>query len=75
MFEVGNAVRSRTDIFLVGTIAVYSSGVIGVRRNDGSLRLYREDEFYREFELEQWDRAETHPPSASPATLPLRSLA
>jgi hypothetical protein len=62
VFEVGDSVRSKIDSNLAGTIAVYYSGAIGFRRNDGCLKLYHEDEFYRDFELERWDRAETHTP-------------
>ena len=62
VFEVGNSVRSKTDISLVGEIAVYSSGVIAFRGNDGSLQLYRENEFYQNFELDGWDRGDVHTP-------------
>jgi hypothetical protein len=62
VFEVGNSVRSKIDIDLVGTITVYSSGVIGIRRKNGSRKFYREGEFYRDFELDRWDRAEIHTP-------------
>jgi hypothetical protein len=62
VFEVGNSVRSKIDIDLVGTITVYSSGVIGIRRKNGSRKFYREGEFYRDFELDRWDRGEIHTP-------------
>jgi hypothetical protein len=64
VFEVGNSVHSKIDSGLQGTIEVYSSGAIGIRRNDGTFKAYHEDEFYRKFELDWWDRSKIQPPQA-----------
>jgi hypothetical protein len=61
VFEVGNSVHSKIDSGLQGTIEVYSSGAIGIRRNDGTFAAFHEAEFYQEFELDRWDRCKIQP--------------